>query len=75
MENAETIDPVRLPPPAGARHRAQPAGDGRARGFMTHVLPPLVVIGLLLVDLADAGIAARRRAARAEPRSFRTPGT
>ena len=54
MNNTETIEPIRLtPPPAGT---ALPAWLKTAsRGFVTHVLPPLLVIGLLVVNLIQPG--------------------
>jgi len=48
MSNAETIETLPIASPAEAGAVAQ-ALRGLARGFLTHVLPPLVVIGLLLV--------------------------
>ena len=45
----ETLEPIRLATPA-APAAALPNGiKTAARGFMTHVLPPLVIIGLLLL--------------------------
>ena len=48
MDNTETIEPMRLAPPAApGAVRAWLASV--ARGFMTHVVPPLLVIGVLLL--------------------------
>jgi nitrate/nitrite transport system permease protein len=38
-----------LPIPVAAPGRLRTLVDGAARGFMTHVLPPLVIIGLLVL--------------------------
>ncbi|NIM41308.1 MAG: nitrate ABC transporter permease [Hydrogenophaga sp.] len=45
----ETIEPIRLAPPAAPSAALPNWIKTAARGFMTHVLPPLVIIGLLLV--------------------------
>ena len=48
MHNSETIEPIRLAKPAAPT--TVPAWIPTvARGFMTHVLPPLVIIGVLLI--------------------------
>ena len=48
MHNSETIEPIRIAAPAAPGAIA--AALARAgRGFMTHVVPPLVIIGILLV--------------------------
>lgn len=48
MHPTETIEPIRLNAPAPAP--ALPAWSlSAARGFVTHVLPPLLIIGLLLI--------------------------
>ena len=48
MNNTETIEPIRLPPPPAGT--ALPAWLKTAsRGFVNHVLPPLLIIGLLVV--------------------------
>jgi nitrate/nitrite transport system permease protein len=45
----ETIEPIRLATPAAPATAALPDWiKAAARGFMTHVLPPLLIIGLLL---------------------------
>ncbi|GAB3763275.1 nitrate ABC transporter permease [Ramlibacter monticola] len=48
MRTTETVEPIRLPVPAvpGA---LRTWSTGVARGFMTHVLPPLLILGVLLV--------------------------
>ncbi|HSI55773.1 MAG TPA: nitrate ABC transporter permease [Ramlibacter sp.] len=48
MQNTQAIEPIRLAAPA-APGRVRTWLAGVARGFTTHVLPPLVVIGLLLL--------------------------
>ncbi|HSH90314.1 MAG TPA: nitrate ABC transporter permease [Ramlibacter sp.] len=49
MHNSETIiEPIRLPAPAAPGVLVKALASG-ARGFMTHVLPPLIVIGILLL--------------------------
>jgi len=49
MSSVETsIEPIRLAPPASPNKLGVWAGQA-VKGFVTHVLPPLVVIGLLLV--------------------------
>lgn len=46
----ETIEPIRLATPAAPATTALPDWiKAAARGFMTHVLPPLIIIGLLLL--------------------------
>jgi nitrate/nitrite transport system permease protein len=48
MQNAETIEPIRrAAPQAPGVLRTWAAGAGR--GFMTRVLPPLVILGLLVL--------------------------
>jgi nitrate/nitrite transport system permease protein len=48
MNNAETIEPLRIPVPAApGALRAWIAQVGR--GFRSHVLPPLLIIGILLL--------------------------
>ena len=49
MNTTDTVEPIRLATPAAP---PAPLPDGlrrAARGFMTHVLPPLVITGLLLL--------------------------
>jgi nitrate/nitrite transport system permease protein len=48
MHTTETLEPIRLAAPA-APGPLRTAALGAARGFMTHVLPPLVIIGLLVM--------------------------
>jgi len=48
MNNTETIQPMAIPAPAAPGALRTWLG-GLARGFMTHVLPPLVIIGLLVL--------------------------
>ncbi|AOS79931.1 MULTISPECIES: nitrate ABC transporter permease [Hydrogenophaga] len=45
----ETLEPIRLATPAAPPAALPNWIKAAARGFMTHVLPPLVIIGLLLV--------------------------
>jgi nitrate/nitrite transport system permease protein len=46
----ESLEPIRLATPAVPAAHGLPAWvRSAARGFMTHVLPPVVIIGLLLV--------------------------
>jgi len=46
----ESLEPIRLATPAAPAASGLPAWvRSAARGFMTHVLPPVVIIGLLLV--------------------------
>lgn len=46
----DTIEPIRLATPAAPATTALPDWiKAAARGFMTHVLPPLIIIGLLLL--------------------------
>ena len=45
----ETLEPIRLATPASPSANLPNWIKAAARGFMTHVLPPLVIIGLLLV--------------------------
>jgi nitrate/nitrite transport system permease protein len=48
MHNSETIEPIRAAAPQAPA--ALPAWMSKAaRGFMTHVLPPLVIMGILLL--------------------------
>jgi nitrate/nitrite transport system permease protein len=48
MTPTDTIEPIRLTPPRATA--AVPAGiTAAARAFVTHVLPPLIVIGVLLL--------------------------
>jgi nitrate/nitrite transport system permease protein len=48
MSNAETIEPLRIPAPAAPNALVSALRQG-AKAFMTHVLPPLLVIGVLLI--------------------------
>ena len=48
MNTAETIAPIRVTAPA-VPSAARVFATNAVKGFVTHVLPPLVVIGLLLV--------------------------
>jgi len=48
MNKSETIQPLPLAAPA-APGALRAWATGAARGFMTHVLPPLVIIGLFLL--------------------------
>ena len=48
MHNFETIEPIRLAAPQ-APSAVTVWLTAMARGFMTHVLPPLIIIGLVLI--------------------------
>ena len=46
MQSTDTLEPIRLSPPP---RLAQAAAVKAARNFLAHVLPPLVIIGLLVL--------------------------
>ena len=48
MRTTETIEPIRLPAPA-APGLLRTWAAGALKGFTNHVLPPLVILGLLLI--------------------------
>ena len=48
MQTTDTIEPIRLAAPA-APGPLRTWGLGLLRGFLTHVLPPLIVVGLLVL--------------------------
>ena len=48
MHTTETVEPIRLPAPAVPGPLRTWATRG-ARGFMNHVLPPLLIVALLLI--------------------------
>jgi nitrate/nitrite transport system permease protein len=50
MNTSETLEPIRLAPASVQGGEAAPAWLVKAfRGFMSHVLPPLVIIGVLVL--------------------------